>query len=167
MFGLDGGYMQKLLNSCVTHVREDGWPGATGAIPWRPRGLRDPASTGGRVLARGGLRHPAPVLPQLAGRSLAADLAGSRGRRPWQEGAAPSSRTRQAFAWLPVDEHLPDRQPALIDPFVQAWKTKRPSPSEREGRYNLRAIANAIFYQNLKRAYRPLKRSGCGLPGSV
>jgi transposase len=47
---------------------------------------------------------------------------------------------------------LSDRQWALIDPFLQAWKAKRPSPSGHEGRYDLRAIVNAIFYQN---------RTGC------
>ncbi|GGO22445.1 hypothetical protein GCM10011576_41790 [Micromonospora parathelypteridis] len=47
---------------------------------------------------------------------------------------------------------LSDRQWALIDPFLQAWKAKRPSPSGHEGRYPLRAIVNAIFYQN---------RTGC------
>jgi transposase len=38
------------------------------------------------------------------------------------------------------------------------WKTKRPSPSGHEGRYVLRAIVNAIFYQNrtgCQRAYLP------------
>jgi transposase len=47
---------------------------------------------------------------------------------------------------------LSDRQWALIDPFLQAWKAERPSPSGHEGRYDLRAIGNAIFYQN---------RTGC------
>jgi transposase len=47
---------------------------------------------------------------------------------------------------------LSDQQWALIDPFLQAWKAKRPSPSGHEGRYDLRAILNAIFYQN---------RTGC------
>jgi transposase len=47
---------------------------------------------------------------------------------------------------------LSDQQWALIDPFLQAWKAKRPSPSGHEGRYDLRAIVNAIFYQN---------RTGC------
>lgn len=47
---------------------------------------------------------------------------------------------------------LTDRQWALIEPFLRAWKVKRPSPSGHEGRYELRAIVNAIFYQN---------RTGC------
>jgi transposase len=47
---------------------------------------------------------------------------------------------------------LSDRQWALIDPFLRAWKAKRPSLSGHEGRYDLRAIVNAIFYQN---------RTGC------
>jgi transposase len=36
----------------------------------------------------------------------------------------------------------------LIDPLLQACEAKRPSPSGLEGRYDLRAIVNAIFYQN-------------------
>src|SRR6266540_2518350 len=47
---------------------------------------------------------------------------------------------------------LSDRQWALIEPFLRVWKTKRPSPSGHEGRYELREIVNAIFYQN---------RTGC------
>ncbi|MFD0525541.1 IS5 family transposase [Paractinoplanes durhamensis] len=43
---------------------------------------------------------------------------------------------------------LTDAQWALIDPFLQAWKAKRPSPSGHEGRYDLREIINALFYQN-------------------
>jgi transposase len=43
---------------------------------------------------------------------------------------------------------LTDAQWALIDPFLRAWKAKRPSPSGHEGRYDLREIINALFYQN-------------------
>ena len=47
---------------------------------------------------------------------------------------------------------LTDAQWTLIDPFLRAWKAKRPSPSGHEGRYDLREIVNALFYQN---------RTGC------
>ena len=47
---------------------------------------------------------------------------------------------------------LSDAQWALIDPFLRAWKAKRPSPSGHAGRYDLREIVNALFYQN---------RTGC------
>ena len=47
---------------------------------------------------------------------------------------------------------LTDAQWALIDPFLRAWKAKRPSPSGHAGRYDLREIVNALFYQN---------RTGC------
>jgi transposase len=47
---------------------------------------------------------------------------------------------------------LTDPQWALIDPFLRAWKAKRPSPSGHEGRYEMREIVNALFYQN---------RTGC------
>ena len=47
---------------------------------------------------------------------------------------------------------LTDPQWALIDPFLRAWKAKRPSPSGHVGRYEMREIVNALFYQN---------RTGC------
>jgi transposase len=43
---------------------------------------------------------------------------------------------------------LTDAQWALIEPFLRAWKAKRPSPSGHEGRYPMREIVNALFYQN-------------------
>lgn len=54
---------------------------------------------------------------------------------------------RQAYS-----TDLSDAQWALIAPFLRAWKVKRPSPSGHEGRYDLREIVNALFYQN---------RTGC------
>ena len=45
-----------------------------------------------------------------------------------------------------------DEQWALVGPFLQAWKAKHPSVSGHQGRYELREIVNAIFYQN---------RTGC------
>jgi transposase len=47
---------------------------------------------------------------------------------------------------------LSDEQWAVVGPFLQAWKAKHPSPSGQQGRYELREIVNAIFYQN---------RTGC------
>ncbi|WP_030434906.1 IS5 family transposase [Actinoplanes subtropicus] len=47
---------------------------------------------------------------------------------------------------------LTDPQWALIDPVLRAWKARRPSPSGHEGRYEMREIVNALFYQN---------RTGC------
>ena len=47
---------------------------------------------------------------------------------------------------------LTDPQWELIDPFLKLWKAKRPSPTGHEGRYDLREIINALFYQN---------RTGC------
>lgn len=47
---------------------------------------------------------------------------------------------------------LTDPQWALIDPVLRAWKVKRPSPSGHVGRYEMREIVNALFYQN---------RTGC------
>src|SRR5215212_1200093 len=45
-----------------------------------------------------------------------------------------------------------DEQWALVGPFLQAWKAQHPSVSGPQGRYELREIVNAIFYQN---------RTGC------
>jgi transposase len=47
---------------------------------------------------------------------------------------------------------LTDEQWAVIGPFLAAWKVKHPSVSGHQGRYELREIVNAIFYQN---------RTGC------
>jgi transposase len=47
---------------------------------------------------------------------------------------------------------LTDEQWAVLGPFLQAWKAKHPSVSGHQGRYELREIVNAIFYQN---------RTGC------
>lgn len=45
-----------------------------------------------------------------------------------------------------------DEQWALIEPVIVAWKAQHPSVSGHAGRYRMRAIVDAIFYQN---------RSGC------
>ena len=47
---------------------------------------------------------------------------------------------------------LTDEQWAVIGPFLRAWKTRHPSVSGPQGRYELREIVNAIFYQT---------RTGC------
>jgi transposase len=43
---------------------------------------------------------------------------------------------------------LTDEQWAVLGPFLRAWKAKHPSASGHQGRYELRQIVNAIFYQN-------------------
>jgi transposase len=45
-----------------------------------------------------------------------------------------------------------DEQWALVEPVIVAWKARHPSVSGHDGRYPMRAIVDAIFYQN---------RSGC------
>jgi transposase len=47
---------------------------------------------------------------------------------------------------------LTDRQWEVLEPFLAAWKARHPSVSRHQGRYQLREIVNAIFYQN---------RTGC------
>jgi transposase len=47
---------------------------------------------------------------------------------------------------------LSDEQWAVVGPFLDAWKARHPSVSGHHGRYELREIVNAIFYQN---------RTGC------
>ncbi len=52
----------------------------------------------------------------------------------------------------PYLSDVTDAQWALIGPFLDAWKARRPSASGHQGDYDLREIVNAIFYQN---------RTGC------
>ncbi|WP_212996106.1 IS5 family transposase [Winogradskya consettensis] len=52
----------------------------------------------------------------------------------------------------PYPSDVTDAQWALIGPFLDAWKARRPSVSGHQGGYELREIVNAIFYQN---------RTGC------
>jgi transposase len=47
---------------------------------------------------------------------------------------------------------LTDERWALIEPMITAWKTAHPSVSGHQGRYAMREIINAIFYQG---------RTGC------
>ena len=52
----------------------------------------------------------------------------------------------------PYPSDVTDAQWAVLEPFLLAWKAKHPSVSGHQGRYELREIINAIFYQN---------RTGC------
>ncbi len=52
----------------------------------------------------------------------------------------------------PYPSDLTDAQWAVVGPFLDAWKARHPSVSGHQGRYLLREIVNAIFYQN---------RTGC------
>ncbi len=105
MFGLHGDDMQGWLNDCAEHARAGGLPAAgepfTGVIDGFPTQLR-PVDESWRdaffgTAHRFYLGRPVPfqqlVWPDAAG------------RWPWDEQATASSRTRQAFAWLPVDQH--------------------------------------------------------------
>lgn len=47
---------------------------------------------------------------------------------------------------------LTDERWALIEPMITAWKAAHPSVSSHQGRYAMREIINAIFYQS---------RTGC------
>lgn len=56
---------------------------------------------------------------------------------------------------------LTDERWALIEPMITAWKAAHPSVSGHQGRYAMREIINAIFYQS---------RTGCQwayLPGDL
>jgi Domain of unknown function (DUF4262) len=105
MFGLHGEHMQLLLNDCVAHGREDGWPGYDtpfdGVLDGFPMQLRPVHETWRDAFF--GTAHrfyrgwPVPVA-QLV-------WPDAHGKWPWQKDATASSRTRQAFTWLPVAEH--------------------------------------------------------------
>jgi transposase len=47
---------------------------------------------------------------------------------------------------------LSDEQWALVEPVITAWKAAHPSVSGHQGRYTMREIVNALFYQG---------RTGC------
>ncbi|MEV0716167.1 DUF4262 domain-containing protein [Asanoa sp. NPDC050611] len=105
MFGLAGEDMQVWLNTAVDRLREIGWPAAetpfTGVIEGHPTMLRPvdeswrDALFGTAYRFYGGWSVPVwqLVWPDAAG------------RWPWNDEATVSSRTRQAFAWLPVSSH--------------------------------------------------------------
>lgn len=52
----------------------------------------------------------------------------------------------------PYPSDVTDAQWALIGPFLDAWRARRPSASGHQGVYDLREIVNAILYQT---------RTGC------
>lgn len=105
MFGLEGLHMQWLLNTCVAAMRDNGLP-AEGVpfagvldgfdIQLRPvdESWRDALFGTAHRFYRG---RPVPVWQAV--------WPDARGRWPWENDATASSRTRQAFAWLPVDQH--------------------------------------------------------------
>jgi hypothetical protein len=73
----------------------------------------------------------------------------------------------------PYPSDVTDAQWAVVEPFLLAWKAKHPSVSGHQGRYELREIVNAIFYQNrtgCQWAWRRRHRSGhprpVALPGA-
>ena len=125
MFGLDGEGMQHWLNTCVARVRDRGWPDAGSPLP----GVIDGADTQLRPVDESwrdaffGTAHrfyrgwPVPVW-QLV-------WPDATGRWPWDEQATASSRTRQAFAWLPVDQH-PAGSWRLLGEFAEDF----PLPAE-------------------------------------
>lgn len=103
MFGLDGENMQTWLNTCVAHVRDNGWPEGTfrGVLAGFETQLRPVDES--RRDAFFGTAHrfyrgrPVPVWQLI--------WPDAEGRWPWQPDATVSSRTRQAMAWLPVERH--------------------------------------------------------------
>lgn len=105
MFGLDGGYLQQLLNSGVDHVRENGWPESQVPFPGVLEGFETqlrPVDESWRDAFFGTAHRfyrgwPVPVWQLI--------WPDAHGRWPWQEDATLTSRTRQPSAWLPVDEH--------------------------------------------------------------
>ncbi len=107
MFGLEGDGMQTWLNACVDLGRERGWPPANepfhGVLDGFETQLRDVDPSWSPALfgpALGFYRGTAVPFRQLV-------WPDRNGEWPWDDKATVSSRTRQAFAWLPVDEHPP------------------------------------------------------------
>jgi hypothetical protein len=105
MFGLHGEHMQQLLNDCVAHVRRHGWPEDaspfSGVLEGFDTQLRPVDESWRDALfgtAHRFYRGWSVPVSQLVWPDAA-------GRWPWHEQATPSSRTRQAFAWMPVGEH--------------------------------------------------------------
>ncbi|GIF75811.1 DUF4262 domain-containing protein [Asanoa siamensis] len=105
MFGLAGDHMQHWLNAAVDRLREIGWPAAsvpfTGVIEGHETMLR-PVDESWRDALFGTANRfyrgwSVPVW-QLVWPDAA-------GRWPWNDEATVSSRTRQAFGWLPVSAH--------------------------------------------------------------
>ncbi|MEV4513200.1 DUF4262 domain-containing protein [Dactylosporangium sp. NPDC049525] len=105
MFGLNGDNMQDWLNGCVAHIRAAGLPAAevpfTGVIDGFPTQLR-PVDESWRDAFFGTAHRFYRGQPVPFQQLVWPDAAG---RWPWDEQATASSRTRQAFTWLPVDRH--------------------------------------------------------------
>jgi hypothetical protein len=105
MFGLGGEDMQTWLNTLVERGRDKGWPAVgdtfDGVIEGFDTQLRDVHPSWYRALfgtALGFYRGVAVPFRQLV-------WPDRHGHWPWDDEATPSSRARQASAWLPVAEH--------------------------------------------------------------
>ena len=105
MFGLAGEDMAAWLNTCVELGRDKGWPAPErpfdGVIEGFDTELRDVHPSWYRALfgtALGFYRGVAVPFRQLV-------WPDRHGHWPWDASATPSSRTRQASAWLPVAQH--------------------------------------------------------------
>ncbi|MFK3983216.1 DUF4262 domain-containing protein [Micromonospora sp. NPDC050397] len=107
MFGLEGEHMQHWLNACVALGRDRGWPepgepfeGVLGDFPTQ---LRPVHPSWHRALFGTAHRFYGDFTVPVA-QLVWPDR---DGRWPWADLASASSRSRQAFAWLPVTEHPP------------------------------------------------------------
>jgi len=105
MFGLGGEDMASWLNAAVELGRDKGWPPLNepydGVIDGFETQLREVHPSWYRALfgaALGFYRGIAMPFHQLV-------WPDRHGHWPWDEQATPSSRARQAFAWLPVAQH--------------------------------------------------------------
>jgi len=105
MFGLQGEDMPSWLNTAVELGRDKGWPEPgqpfDGVIEGFETQVRDVDSSWYRALFGTALsfyRGVAVPFRQLI-------WPDRHGHWPWDEAATPSSRARQAFAWLPVAQH--------------------------------------------------------------
>jgi hypothetical protein len=105
MFGLDGKNMVHWLNACVRRGRDHGWPTEgeefPGVLDGFPVQLRPVHASWDDALFGTAWRfyqHATVPVVQLV-------WPDRNGVWPWQEGATVTSRTLQAFAWLPVAGH--------------------------------------------------------------
>lgn len=105
MFGLQGEDMAGWLNTAVELGRDKGWPEPEtpfdGVIEGFETQVRNVHPSWYRALFGTALsfyRGVAVPFRQLV-------WPARNGRWPWEDEATPSSRARQAFAWLPVAEH--------------------------------------------------------------
>jgi len=105
MFGLQGEDMAAWLNTTVELGRDKGWPEPEqpfdGVIEGFRTQVRDVHRSWYRAMFGAALsfyRGVAVPFRQLV-------WPDRHGRWPWEDEATPSSRARQAFAWLPVAEH--------------------------------------------------------------